>query len=71
MSCSDGLECRLEIGVWLNAVELAGLDQGSNARPGPTPFVMYCEERVFPVEGNRADCALDGFVAKIFRLPVD
>jgi enamine deaminase RidA (YjgF/YER057c/UK114 family) len=53
-SC-DGLECCIEIGVWLDAVELAGFDAG----PGSAAFVMPCRERVLAIEGNGADCALD------------
>jgi hypothetical protein len=59
MACCDGFERCLEIGVWLDAVELAGLDEGRDARPGSAAFIMAREQRVFPVEGNGAYRAFD------------
>jgi len=34
-----GLECRLQVGVRINAVELGGLDERSDAAPVPTVSV--------------------------------
>jgi hypothetical protein len=59
MPCCDGLQHSLEIGVRLNAVELAGLDERRDAGPGSATFVMAREQRVFGVEGDRANGALD------------
>lgn len=50
MPCCGGLQRNLEIGVWLNAVQLAGLDEGRNARPGSSTFVMAREQGVFAVQ---------------------
>jgi hypothetical protein len=52
MSCCDGLQCSLEIGVGFDAVELTGLDEGRDARPSSAPFVIAREQRVLPVEGD-------------------
>ena len=57
MSCCDGLQCSLEIGVGFEAVELTGLDEGRDARPSPAPFVMAREQSVFAIESYGADCA--------------
>lgn len=41
-------------------VEFAGFDQGRDDRPILRPGIMASEERVFAVEGDRTDGALDG-----------
>jgi hypothetical protein len=38
MTMSKGLECRLQVGVGIDAVELGGLDQRSDAAPVPDAF---------------------------------
>lgn len=58
MPCCNGFERCLEIGVWLDFVELAGLNQGGDATPCSAAFVMAREQRVFSIEGNGADSAL-------------
>jgi hypothetical protein len=40
MSCCDGFERCLEISVWFDVVELAGLDNRRDAGPGSATFVM-------------------------------
>jgi hypothetical protein len=40
MASGDGFECCLEVGVWLDAVQLAGLDKRRDAGPGSATFVM-------------------------------
>jgi hypothetical protein len=40
MASGDGFECGLEIGVGLDAVQLAGLDKRRDAGPGSATFVM-------------------------------
>lgn len=32
VSCGDGFERYLKVGVWFDAVELAGFEEGGNAR---------------------------------------
>jgi hypothetical protein len=58
MASGDGFECCLEVGVWLDAVQLAGLDKRRDAGLGSATFVMARKQRVFPVEGNGANGAL-------------
>jgi hypothetical protein len=53
MASGDGFECCLKVGVWLYAVQLAGLDKRRDAGPCSATFVMAHEQRVFPVEGKR------------------
>ena len=66
MALGDGLKGCLEIGVWLDVVELAGLNQGRDARPCSAALVMTREQRVFPVEGNRADCPLNNVAVHLY-----
>jgi hypothetical protein len=54
MASGDGFQCSLEVGVWLDAGQLAGLDKRRDAGPGSATFVMIREQRVFPVEGDGA-----------------
>ena len=60
MAARDGFECCFEIGVGLYIVEFAGFDERGNAAPIAAPFVMACKERVFAVQRNGSDRALDG-----------
>ena len=60
MAAGDGLEGGLQIGEGLDAVDLGGLDQRRDAAPGPSALVVPREERVFPVQGDRANEVLDG-----------
>src|ERR1700677_1211959 len=48
-----------EIGLRIDVVELAGLNQRSDAGPVFRALVMACEERVLTVENDRTDAALD------------
>ena len=49
-----------EVGVRIDVVELAGLDQRGDDRPVLAAAVGAGEERVLAVERDRADGALDG-----------
>jgi len=44
--------------VGVDAVELGGLDEGSDAAPLPAGFAVACKQRVLSVEGERADGVL-------------
>src|SRR5271156_939796 len=48
-----------DVGLRLDGVELARLDQRSDAGPVFSPLVMTSEERVLAIENDRADAALD------------
>jgi hypothetical protein len=54
MASGDGFECCLKVGVWLDAVQITGLNKRRDAGPGSATFVMAREQRVFPVEGKKA-----------------
>lgn len=49
MASSDGFEGGLDVGEGLDAIDLCGFDQGSDAAPGVPTLVMSCEQRIFPV----------------------
>ena len=55
-----GLECRLEVGVGIDTIELGGFDERSDAAPVPTALAVACKKRVLSVEGERADGVLTG-----------
>lgn len=59
MAARNGFECCLEIGVGVDPVELAGLDEGCDPAPGPAALIMAREERVLAIEGDGPDCPLD------------
>ena len=48
-----------DVGLRLDVVELARLDQRRDAGPVFGPLVMTSEERVLAIENDRADAALD------------
>lgn len=60
MASGDRLEGRLQIGEGFHAIDLRGGDQGGDAGPGATAFVVAGEERILSRQGDRADQVLDG-----------
>src|SRR6202161_2397598 len=56
-----------DVGLRLDVVELAGLDQRRDAGPVFGPLVMTSEERVLAIENDRADAALDNVVSSSMR----
>ena len=59
MAVGDRGQGGLEIGEGLDAVDFAGFDERGDAAPGDAAFVMPGEERVFAIEGDRADQIFD------------
>ena len=59
MAVGDGCAGCLEIGEGLDGVDFAGLDQRGDAAPRDAAFIMAGEERVFAIEGYRADQVFD------------
>ena len=59
MAVGDGCQGGLEIGEGLDAVDLAGFDQRSDAAPGDAAFIVTGEERIFAIEGDGADQVFD------------
>src|SRR5271167_3700436 len=60
MAVDDAGEHVGEIGLRIDAAQLAGLDQRGDHRPVLPASVGAGEERVFTIEGDRADRTLDG-----------
>ncbi len=44
-----------EIGLRVDAAELAGFDEAGEGRPVFSSQVMACEQGIFPLEGKRSD----------------
>jgi len=61
----DGYERIRQIGVRIDGVEFAGFYQRSDDAPVCGPCIMPGEERVFAVEGDGTDGALDGVVVHL------
>ena len=59
MAVDDLREDVGHIGLRIDAVDLAGLDERGDDRPVLSPAVRAGEESVLPIEGNGADGALD------------
>ena len=53
VAVDDGGERACQIGLRINSVEFAGLDERGDGGPVFGSGVMASEERVLPVEGNR------------------
>ena len=59
MACGDGFERVAQVGVGIDAIQLAGLDQGRDPCPAGAAFVVTAKECVLPVQGERTDEVLD------------
>lgn len=64
MPLGNGAENTGQIAVRLDPIEFAGLDQGRDDGPVLCASVVPGEERVFAVEGDGPDGALDGIVVE-------
>lgn len=60
MPCGDSCQDTGQIAVGLDPIEFAGFDQGGDDGPVLRASIMSGEERVFTVEGDGTDGALDG-----------
>jgi len=54
-----------EVALRIDAVELAGLDQGGHGRPSRPAIVAGGEQRILPAEADRPDGALDRVVVEL------
>jgi hypothetical protein len=54
MPCGNGLQGCLEIGVWFDVIELAGLNQGGDARPCSAAFIVAREQRILDLSRLRS-----------------
>ena len=55
----------LQIGEGLNAVDLAGLDQGGDAAPSDAAFVVTCKKRVLATDSDWSDQVFDAVVVDL------
>lgn len=65
VAADDGYERVGQIGVRIDSVEFTGLDQRSDDTPVCGPCIMASEERVFAVQGDRTDGALDSVIVHL------
>ena len=59
VAAGDRLEGGGQVGGWLDAVHLGGLDQRGDAAPVPGTFIVAGEQRVLAREDQRPDAILD------------
>jgi hypothetical protein len=52
MAIGNGFKGLAQIGIWIDAVHLAGFNQGSHSSPSAAPFIMTGEESVLAIEGH-------------------
>ena len=71
MAVDDPGEHVGEVGKRVDVVQLAGFDQGRDSGPMLGATVGAREQRIFPVERDRADRALDGIVVELDAAIVD
>jgi len=60
MAGGDSFEGCLQVGEGLHVIDFRSGDQGGDAGPGATAFVVAGEERILSRQGDRADQVLDG-----------
>src|SRR5918993_2744947 len=71
VAAGDRLEGGGQVGGWLDAVHLGGLDQRGDAAPVPGTLVVTGEERVLACEDQRPDAVLDRVGVDLDRAVVD
>ena len=65
MAVDDGCEGTGYVAVGLDFVEFAGLDERREHCPVLGASVVACKERVFALQRNGADCALNGITVHL------
>ena len=60
-----------KVGLWLDGVQLAGLDQGGQHGPLPAAVVGAGEQGAYPVQGYGLDRPLDGVAVELDAFIVD
>lgn len=65
MAVDDGREGAGQIAVWLDLVQFAGFNEGREHCPVLRASLVTCEERVFSLQGDGTDCALDGIAVHL------
>ena len=49
MAIDDGGERLGQVGMWIDGIEFAGLDQGGDCRPVLGPSIVACKESILPI----------------------
>lgn len=65
MAVYDSGERAGEVGLWINGIELARLDERGDGCPIPCSHVVPGEESVLPIERYRPDSSLDTIVVDL------
>ena len=71
VAIGHALEDVLEVGEWLDVVELCGGDEGADSSPADATTVGASEEMVFTAERDRPDRALDWIVVELDAAVID
>lgn len=71
MRFHNGGQHARQIAMRFNAIQFVRLDQGGKDRPVLSHGVVSSEQRVFPVQGDWADCPLDGIGAQFHATIVE
>ena len=66
MTATDCLEGFHQVCLWIDPVEFRSLDQRGDDAPVFGSCIMAGEERVFPIEGDRADRAFDRIIVQFY-----
>lgn len=67
MSAGHARQDIVEIGVWCNAIQLAGLDERAHRRPTGFPAIAAGEEMILAAKRHRPDGALDRVRVELMR----
>ncbi len=71
MPIDDFVEDIGRVGKRIDIVQLASLDQGGDHCPMLGTAVGACEQRIFPIEGDRTDRAFDGILVEFDTAIID
>ena len=65
VAADDGGECRRQVGLRIDGIELAGLDERSDNRPVLCSGIMPRKKCVLAIEGYGPDRSLDAIVVNL------
>ena len=71
MTVDDAGERVGQVSKRIDVIQLTGFDQGGDDGPVLGTAVGACEQRIFPVERDRTDRALDGVVVELDTAIID
>ena len=65
VAADDGGECRRQVGLRIDGIELAGLDERSDNRPVLCSGIVARKQCILPVQCNPLDGSLDAVVVDL------